>query len=70
MQYNNTWKNIGKPRSGKEFDDMRFDKVKYKALIKSKEQASVHQFSDSLNDALMNKFKISQLFGTLSLVSN
>ena len=34
---------------------MRFDKLKYKALIKSKEQASVHQFSDSLNDALMSK---------------
>ena len=51
MQYNNTWKNIGKHRSGKEFDDMRFGKVKYKALIKSKEKASVHQFSDSLNDA-------------------
>ena len=48
MQSYNTWKNIGKPRSGKEFDDMRFDKLKYKALVKSKEQASVHQFSDSL----------------------
>ena len=34
---------------------MRFDKLKYKALVKSKEQASVHQFSDSLNDALMSK---------------
>ena len=30
------WKNIGKPRSGVEFDNMRFDKLKYKAMIKSK----------------------------------
>jgi len=51
----NIWKNLGKPRSGKEFDAMRFDKLKYKALIKSKEAASNNQFSDCLNDALLSK---------------
>ena len=50
-----TWKNIGKPRSGVEFDNMRFDKLKYKAMIKSKESISANLFSDSLNDALLNK---------------
>ena len=38
------WKNIGKPRCGKEFDNMRFDKLKYKALIRSNEQPVLRYF--------------------------
>jgi len=34
---------------------MRFDKLKYKAMIKSKESISANLFSNSLNDALLNK---------------
>ena len=49
------WKNSGKARSGQEFKDMHTDKLRYKAMIKSKESMSINQFSDSLNDALLNK---------------
>ena len=48
----NIWNNLGKPRSGKEFDAMRFDKLKYKALIKSKEAASNNQLCVRLYHSL------------------
>ena len=40
---------------GKEFDNMRQDKRRYKIAIKMKESNSSAQFSDSLNDALLCK---------------
>jgi len=49
------WAAVGKPRMGKEFDNMRQDKRRYKTAIKTKESNSSEQFSDSLNDALLCK---------------
>jgi hypothetical protein len=37
------------------FDVMRRDKATYKLAIKTKQQNSVNEFSDSLNDALLHK---------------
>jgi len=34
---------------------MRFDKLRYKRTIKAKEADAANQFSDSLNDALIQK---------------
>ena len=46
---------VSKPITGKEFDDMYFDKLRYKSAIKSKETHSKNQFSESLNDVLLSK---------------
>ena len=49
------WTALGKPRSGKEYETMRRDKLRYKLAIRSKAASSANDFSDSLNDALLNK---------------
>ena len=55
IQSFNIWSAMGKPRTGAEFDSMRFDKLRYKRTIKAKEADVANQFSDSLNDALIQK---------------
>jgi len=40
---------------GTEFENMRYDKLRYKSAIKSKEVTAANQFSNSLNDALLEK---------------
>jgi hypothetical protein len=55
IQSFNTWTAVGKPRTGVVFDVMRRDKATYKLAIKTKQQNSVNEFSDSLNDALLHK---------------
>jgi len=49
------WCALGKPRTGNEFQTMRHDKLIYKLTIRKKQTSSAEQFSDSLNDALMQK---------------
>jgi len=49
------WAALGKPRNGKEYQIMRQDKLRYKLAIRSKAAASANDFSDTLNDALLNK---------------
>ena len=49
------WAAAGKPRQGVIFYNMNRDKAAYKLAIKTKEKNSANEFSDSLNDALMNK---------------
>ena len=46
---------LGKPRTGIAFDDMRRDRAADKPIIRLKERNGKMEFSDSLNDALMNK---------------
>lgn len=55
IQSFNLWTALGKPHVGNVFDDMRMDKRRYKLAIKSKEKVAADQFSNSLNDALVNK---------------
>ena len=49
------WSSLGKPRSGSFFDEMTRDKLRYKLSIKTKQNASANEFSNSLNDALLSK---------------
>jgi len=49
------WSSLGKPRSGRIFDEMTRDKLRYKLPIKTKQDASTNEFSNSLNDALLSK---------------
>jgi len=49
------WSALGKPRTGAEFDCMRRDKLLYKMAIKAKSVNDANQFSNSLNDALLDK---------------
>ena len=49
------WTTLGKPRSGDIFRTMQQAKYEYKSATKAKEKQSKVQFTDELNDALMNK---------------
>ena len=49
------WSVLGKPRTGREYDEMRRDKLAYKWAMRNKQSNSMNQFSNSLNDALMSK---------------
>jgi len=49
------WVQDGKPKSGSFYLEMITCKFEYKSMIKTKEQTSKNQFSDELNDALLNK---------------
>jgi len=49
------WSAIGKPRCGSEFYEMQRAKAAYKLALRNKERNSQHEFTNSLNDALLNK---------------
>jgi len=49
------WTSLGKPRSGDIFRAMLQAKYEYKTAIRNKEKQSKLEFTDELNDALMNK---------------
>ena len=51
----NVWSDMGKPRFGLEFNNMKKNKLRYKLAIKEKEECNANLFSDSLNDALSSK---------------
>jgi len=51
----NLWLAIGKPRYGCEFMAMKRAKSAYKLAIKTKEHNSQNEFTNSLNEALLNK---------------
>jgi len=51
----NIWVTCGKPKHGNEFDAMKRDKMAYKLMIRRKERSSQNEFSNSLNDALLQK---------------
>lgn len=49
------WVTAGRPRAGPFFVAMKKDKLAYKRTIKSKEHEAKHAFTNSLDEALMNK---------------
>ena len=51
----NLWSAVGKPRSGQEFLVMKRVKAGYKLAIRNKERSSQQSFTNSLNDALLEK---------------
>ena len=51
----NLWTAVGKPRAGCEFLAMKRAKFAYKSAIKNKERTSHNEFTNSLNDALLDK---------------
>jgi len=55
MQSVNLWTALGKPRTYVEFDNMRYDKFRYKRAIKTNEESNTNQFLDSHNEALLQK---------------
>ena len=56
IQSFNMWASVGKSRNETVFDNMRRDKANYKRAISGiKKKSRANEFSDSLNDALLNK---------------
>jgi len=49
------WTSLGKPRSGDIFRIMQQAKYEYKSAIRKKDKQSKMQFTDELNEALLNK---------------